>query len=110
MTTNYRGFYYTAYAVWLCTQEPETLHYITKWLYPAVAKRYGTNWQSVERNIRTVVGVAWRRNPELMCSMAGCALSGRPASGKFLSMVANWVQKPVTAPPVCCGTLAVKQN
>ena len=27
---------------------------VTKWLYPEVAKHYGTNWKAVERNIRSM--------------------------------------------------------
>ena len=37
-----------------CAEEPERLLLVTKWLYPDVAKQYGTNWKAVERDIRTV--------------------------------------------------------
>ena len=56
-TANYRGFSYTAYAVLLCVQQQDRLLLVTKWLYPDVAKRYGTNWKAVERNIRDHRGV-----------------------------------------------------
>ena len=46
-TANYRGFSYTAYAVLLCVQQQDRLLLVTKWLYPDVAKRYGTNWKAV---------------------------------------------------------------
>lgn len=61
-TANYRGFSYTAYAVLLCVQQQDRLLLVTKWLYPDVAKRYGTNWKAVERNIRTVITVVWEQN------------------------------------------------
>ena len=45
ITANYTGFFYTAYAVWLCAQQPEGLLHVTKWVYPAVAAHYDTNWK-----------------------------------------------------------------
>ena len=110
VTTNYRGFFYTTYAAQLCAEEPETLHFLTKWLYPQVAKRYHTNWKSVERNIRTVVDVAWRRNPEMMCCMAGCGLKEKPPSGQFLSMLANWALGPEVMLTAGYEALAAGQN
>ena len=52
-TANYTGFSYLVRALQLCAEEPERLLLVTKWLYPDVAKQYGTNWKAVERNIRT---------------------------------------------------------
>ena len=43
MTSNYTGFHQTAYAVWLCMEQPGRLLRVTKWVYPAVAKHYDTN-------------------------------------------------------------------
>ena len=54
-TANYTGFSYLVRALQLCAEEPERLLLVTKWLYPDVAKQYGTNWKAVERNIRTVL-------------------------------------------------------
>ena len=65
-TANYRGFSYTAYAVLLCVQQQDRLLLVTKWLYPDVAKRYGTNWKAVERNIRTVITVVWEQNRAML--------------------------------------------
>ena len=53
-TANYTGFSYLVRALQLCAEEPERLLLVTKWLYPDVAKQYGTNWKAVERDIRTV--------------------------------------------------------
>ena len=64
-TANYRGFSYTAYAVLLCVQQQDRLLLVTKWLYPDVAKRYGTNWKAVERNIRKMVAIQTRRSRQL---------------------------------------------
>ena len=49
---NYTGFSYLVRALQLCAEEPERLLLVTKWLYPDVAKQYGTNWKAVERDIQ----------------------------------------------------------
>ena len=93
VTANYKGFPYTAYAVALCAERPELLLLVTKDLYPQVARQYSTTWPAVERNIRTVVGVAWRRNPELLGRMAGVGLEAKPRSAEFLSIVTAGLQR-----------------
>ncbi len=70
VTANYTGFFHTAYAVSLCAKQPDRLLMVTKWLYPAVAKQYRTNWKAVERNIRTVGGIIWRENRPLLEHLA----------------------------------------
>ena len=71
LNANYVGFFYASYAVWLCAQQPQRLLLVTKWLYPEVAAHYNTNWKRVERSLRTVVAIAWRSNPTLLCLLAG---------------------------------------
>ena len=46
LTQNYRGLRETAEAVRIALAEPESLCMVTKWLYPASAKRCGTTWKS----------------------------------------------------------------
>ena len=85
---NYKGFFYTARAVELCAQQPERLQLITKWLYPEVAAYYHTTWQSVERSIRTVVAVAWKRNPDLISQMSlSRSLTRKPTPKQFLAVL-----------------------
>lgn len=86
-TANYTGTAYTAYAVLLCKQQPERLLLVTKWLYPAVAKRYGTSWNAVERDIRTVAKVIWRENRALLELLAGKTLTCRPNAAQLLAIL-----------------------
>lgn len=88
-TENYTGFAHTAYAVQLTIAEPERLCLITKRLYPDVAKRFGTNWKAVERNIRTVVSVIWSNNAPMLLELAGFPLASRPNNACFLAILAN---------------------
>ena len=86
VTANYKGYSYTAYALALCVEQPDLLLLVTKNLYPTVAKRYGTTWEAVERDIRTVVAVAWSRNPALLVQLADNLLAKRPRCAQFLAI------------------------
>ena len=99
-TANYRGFSYTAYAVLLCVQQQDRLLLVTKWLYPDVAKRYGTNWKAVERNIRTVITVVWEQNRAMLEGLARRPLLQRPCAAQFLSILSNGLLCEQRAGPV----------
>ena len=47
ISANYKGFLHTAYAVSLCVEQQDRLLLVTKWLYPDVARKYGTNWNEI---------------------------------------------------------------
>lgn len=88
VTKNYKGFFQTAYAVELCREEPDRLVLVTKLVYPEVAKQAGTSWMAVERNIRTVGGVIWRKNRPLLNELAHVSLSEQPCPAQLLSILA----------------------
>lgn len=90
-TANYTGFSYLVRALQLCAEEPERLLLVTKWLYPDVAKQYGTNWKAVERNIRTVSIIAWKRNRTLLESLAQRPLDRHLCSTEFLALLCHTV-------------------
>ena len=85
ITPNYTGYFQTAQAVELCLEEPERLTLITKLVYSEVAGRYGVNWTTVERNIRTVAMLAWESNPEAMEELMGRKLNSRPVASQFIA-------------------------
>ena len=87
VTANYTGFFHMASAVLLCVQSPERLQLVTKWLYPDVAKLYGTSWKAVERNIRTVGSIIWRENRPLLEELARRPLTQKPCAAKLLSIL-----------------------
>lgn len=88
VTANYTGFFHTAYAVSLCTARPDRLLLVTKWLYPEVAKQYGTNWKAVERNIRTVNDIIWRESRPLLEELAHRHLKQKPRNAQLLAILA----------------------
>lgn len=87
VTSNYTGFFHTVYAVQLCVESPNRLLLVTKWVYPDVAKRYGTTWKAVERNIRTVISVIWKKNRPLLENLAYGVLAEKPCAAQFLAIV-----------------------
>ena len=89
VTANYIGFFYMAYAVQLCMEQPERLSLVTKWVYPDVAKRYKTNWRAVERDIRTVGCVIWAHNRPLLESLAHGSLPRKPCTSQLLAILSH---------------------
>ena len=87
--SSYTGFFHTAYAVQLAVTEPRRLLLVTKWLYPDVASYYRTSWQAVERNIRTVADLVWKKHPELLSGLAGIPLDRRPSCSQFIFLLAE---------------------
>ena len=71
ISSSYNGFPQTAYAIQLAIDDSDRLRLITKHIYPDVASYYSTTWTAVERNIRTVVTVAWKNDPLLLEELAG---------------------------------------
>ncbi len=99
VTANYTGFFHTAYALSLCTEQPERLLLVTKWLYPEVAERYETSWKAVERNIRTVSCIIWQESQPQLERLAHRHLERRPRNAQMLAILTSSLLFPVTA----CG-------
>ena len=89
ITSNYIGFRQVLFAVALVQHDPNLLFLVTKELYPAVAKEYGTTWKAVERNIRSVISMAWTRNPDLIRSLAGYHMDTKPKAAQFIAILAD---------------------
>ena len=85
VTAKYIGFDYTYFAIYLAIQKPERLLLVTKWIYPDVVRRYHTNWYAVERNIRTIVAIAWELCPDKLSGIAKYNLTHRPTNTQFIS-------------------------
>lgn len=51
----YRGYEYLIYGIRLCLSDENYLLFVSKYLYPDIARHYNTTSYSVERDIRTVI-------------------------------------------------------
>lgn len=97
ITANYAGFFHTSYGVYLAARRPESLRLVTKWLYPQVARHYGTTWKCVERNIRTAIAVAWETNGALLEELARHPLPRKPKPAEFLAILVQSLSLPPVA-------------
>ena len=87
VNSTYAGHELTITAVELAKEKPGRLTAVTKELYPECAKRHNVSICSVERNIRTVAGKAWQRNPELLMKIAGYPIDTPPSAREFVEML-----------------------
>lgn len=91
--SSYCGFNYTVYGIVLAIQDRERLVYITKGIYPDVAKEFNTSWKCVERDIRTVVDVIWNYGDrELLERVRGIELNQKPQNKEFIEMMAEYIK------------------
>lgn len=96
MPAHLRGYHYLREAVCMTMNNMELVGSVTKLLYPEIAKKFHTNDQKVERAIRSVIEVGWKRgNEELLEEMFG--YSGkygqtRPTNSEFIMAMADKIR------------------
>ncbi|MGM9590917.1 MAG: sporulation initiation factor Spo0A C-terminal domain-containing protein [Faecousia sp.] len=87
LTANYVGYRQMTIALEIASQEPESLCQVTKWLYPETARRCGTNWKAVERNIRRALHCTWKTSRHTLEQMAGHSFDSVPKPAQFLAIL-----------------------
>ena len=91
-----KGYQYVRTAIMMVVENMELLNYITKQLYPVIAKKYSTTSSRVERAIRHSIEVAWSRGrPETMNQVFGYTIDtgkGKPTNSEFIAMVADKIR------------------
>ena len=80
----------------LAVADMEIINAVTKVLYPAVAKKFGTTASRVERAIRHAIEVAWDRGDvDVLNSYFGYTihnLRGKPTNSEFIAMIADKIR------------------
>lgn len=88
-----KGYQYIREGIIMAFFDANMLHYITKFLYPSIAKKYKTTSSSVERTIRHAIEVAWRRgNMETLEEFFGNTISagkGKPTNSEFMALLTD---------------------
>lgn len=88
-----KGYQYIRTAIILAVHDTNMLNYITKLLYPTIAKKYKTTSSSVERAIRHAIEVAWGRGKiEVLDEMFGYTVSagkGKPTNSEFIALIVD---------------------
>jgi two-component system response regulator (stage 0 sporulation protein A) len=88
-----KGYQYIREGIMMAIRDVNMLNYITKLLYPGIAKKYKTTSSSVERAIRHAIEVAWSRGRlEVIEEMFGYTVSagkGKPTNSEFIALIAD---------------------
>ncbi len=91
-TPNYIGFQYVVYGLQLLSENSEMkLQLVTKWLYPDIADHFHTGWKTVERDIRTLIHVIWKKNPSLLQTLAGYPMKNMPTVSQFFGILLEYL-------------------
>lgn len=88
-----KGYQYIREAIIMTVNDMNLLNYITKLLYPTIAKKYKTTSSSVERAIRHAIEVAWNKGQiDVLEDMFGYTISagkGKPTNSEFIALIAD---------------------
>ncbi|MBE5925135.1 MAG: sporulation transcription factor Spo0A [Lachnospiraceae bacterium] len=88
-----KGYQYIREGIIMAIKDPDILNYITKFLYPAIAKKYHTTTSSVERAIRHAIEVSWNRGKlDVLEELFGYNVNsgkGKPTNSEFIALIAD---------------------
>jgi two-component system response regulator (stage 0 sporulation protein A) len=88
-----KGYQYIREGIIMAIEDVNMMNYITKLLYPTIAKKYKTTSSSVERAIRHAIEVAWTRGRiEILEEMFGYSIQegrGKPTNSEFIALIAD---------------------
>lgn len=88
-----KGYHYIRDSIILAVNDMNILNYITKLLYPTIAKKYKTTSSSVERAIRHAIEVAFSRGKvEMLEDFFGYTVhagKGKPTNSEFIALIAD---------------------
>lgn len=88
-----KGYQYIRTGIIMAIHDTTVLNYITKLLYPSIAKMYNTTSSSVERAIRHAIEVAWSRGDiNVLHELFGYTVDasrGKPTNSEFIAQIAD---------------------
>ena len=88
-----RGYHYMREAIMMAVHDIDVLNYITKELYPSIAKKCNTTPSRVERAIRHAIEVAWSRGKvDAIDNLFGYTVNnhkGKPTNSEFIALIAD---------------------
>ena len=91
-----KGYQYIREGIMMAVEDPNMLNYITKLLYPTIAKKYKTTSSSVERAIRHAIEVAWGRgHMDTIDELFGYTIhagKGKPTNSEFIALIADKIR------------------
>ncbi len=97
-----KGYSYLRLAIEMAVEDPDIINFVTKSLYPGVARAYETTNSRVERAIRHAIEVAWDRGDvDTLDSYFGYTISrqrGKPTNSEFIAMIADKLRMGIAEP------------
>ncbi len=96
-----RGYHYMREAIIMSVNDLDVLNYITKELYPSIAKKCNTTPSRVERAIRHAIEVAWSRGKiDAIDNLFGYTINthkGKPTNSEFIALIADRLRLEIKA-------------
>ena len=90
------GWSYAYSAIQLALQDHSLLNAITKALYPALARQYGTQSACIERSIRSAIIYGWEHgSPEQRSAYFGKIFDNykkAPSNGRFIAQIVYFIE------------------
>ncbi len=91
-----KGYHYLREGIYLCICNINMINSVTKELYPAIAKHFGSTASRVERAIRHAIEVAWDRGDvDVLNSYFGYTIQnsrGKPTNSEFIAMISDRIR------------------
>lgn len=88
-----KGYGYLREGIKLTVEKPYVISYVTKELYPSIAKKFDTSPSKVERAIRHAIEVAWNRGRiDAINAIFGTRIylgTEKPTNSEFIALVAD---------------------
>lgn len=94
---NIHGYYYIRTGILMVIKNPELIHFVTKELYPEIAKEYNTTVTKVERAIRHAIEKSMiQGDPKLLEEIFSYSYSsqkGKPTNAVYIATLADYLKK-----------------
>ena len=86
-----QGFFETSCAVFLVMQQPRGSWFSIMEVYRKISILYHVDFGAVDPLIRRSIVRIWKRNPELLCCLAGERLRTRPTPRQFIEIMRGYL-------------------
>ena len=99
ITKRYRGYTQVLFAIEMALENEECLQNVTERVYKVVASQCRCDPSCVERNIRTVSCLIWRKNRPLLEQLARGHLVQKPCTAQLLAILSTSLLLAQKSPP-----------
>ncbi len=88
-----KGYNFLREAVLLTIQDADMISHVTKKLYPAVAEKFNTTPNCIDRNIRHALNITWKRREMLVLEKfighGKLVLTSKPTNSEFIAVIVD---------------------